>query len=77
MISRLQGWALTAMADLAVLVGAYAAGGRAARRSVEVERSRREAKTRGAVRDVDRKIDSMDDRSVVDRAGHWVRNNRR
>lgn len=41
--ARIQGWLLTAGAVLAVLVGAYAVGGRAARRSADLRQAQREA----------------------------------
>ncbi|MFT0547512.1 hypothetical protein ACMHYO_14415 [Allopusillimonas ginsengisoli] len=65
-IAKLQSWALTALAVLAVLVGAYAMGGRAARRSVEIDRVRRDEKSREAAKNVARKVDQMDDDSLAD-----------
>ena len=41
---RVQGWLLMAGAVLLVLVGAYGAGSRAARRSAEVERAEQEVR---------------------------------
>jgi len=76
--ARVQGWLLMAGAVLLVLVGAYAAGGRAARRSVELDRSRADAKMRGKADEVDREISALDDDAVRRRANeHWVRGDRR
>lgn len=73
MISRLKSWALTAFAVLSVLVGAYLAGGRAARRSVEIDQARRETKSREVARNVDSKIDAMGNDDVRAAASKWVR----
>lgn len=71
--ARAHGWLLTAGAVLLVLVGAYAAGGRAARRSVEIDRARADNRAREKAREVDDKYDQMADDSVRDSARQWVR----
>lgn len=50
MIARLQGWAWTALAVVAVLLGAYAMGGRAARRSAALQQADRQARAERAAR---------------------------
>lgn len=70
---RVQGWLLMAGAALLVLVGAYAAGGRAARRSAELDRAAADAKIRRKADDVDREVSALDDDAVRRRAGDWVR----
>lgn len=72
MFSRLQAWALTALAVLAVLAGAYAMGGRAARRSAELEEERRQARARRRMEEVDREIDDLDRAALRERARRWV-----
>lgn len=74
---RIQGWALTAGAVLLVLVGAYAAGGRAARRAAELERSRQLNKAREARDEVLAKNDALDDDAIRDRARERMRNRSR
>jgi len=74
---RLQGWLLMAGAVLLVLVGAYAAGGRAARRSAEIDRVAADAKIRGKANEIDREVSALDDDAVRDRAHDWVRGNDR
>lgn len=71
---RVQGWLMMAGAVLLVLVGAYAAGGRAARRSAELDRAAADAKIRRKADDVDREVSALDDDAVRDRAHDWVRN---
>lgn len=71
--ARAHGWLLTAGAVLLVLMGAYAAGGKAARRSVEVDQARSNARAREKAREVDDKYDQMADDSVRDSARQWVR----
>lgn len=75
--TRLQGWLLMASAVLLVLVGAYAAGGRAARRSAELERSRQLSKAREVRDDVIAKNDALDDDAIRDRARERMRNRSR
>lgn len=71
--ARLQGWLLMAGAVLLVLVGAYAAGGRAARRSAELDRAAGEARAKEKADEVHRKLDSMDNDTVRRDAERWVR----
>lgn len=70
---RLQGWLVMAGAVLLVLVGAYAAGGRAARRSAELDKARVDAKAREKANVVDREVSALDDDAIRDRAHDWVR----
>ncbi|WP_180984152.1 hypothetical protein [Castellaniella caeni] len=74
---RLQGWLLTLAGALLVLVGAYAAGGRAAKRSAELDQARRQAAAKGKADAVAQKIDALDDPAIRDRAGKWVRHDGR
>lgn len=71
--ARVQGWLLMAGAVLLVLVGAYAAGGRAARKSAELDRLRNDQKAREVKDAVGREVDAMDDDNVRDSARRWVR----
>lgn len=71
--TRAQGWLLMAGAVLLVLVGAYAAGGRAARRSAELDRAMDDAKIRRKADEIDREVSALDDDAVRDRASDWVR----
>lgn len=75
--ARLQGWLLMAGAVLLVLVGAYAAGGRAARRSAQLDRAAGEARAREKADAVHRKLDSMDNDTVRRDAERWVRDDKR
>lgn len=74
---RLQGWLMMAGAVLLVLVGAYAAGGRAARRSAELDRAAGEARAREKADAVREKLDSMDNDTVRRDAERWVRDRQR
>lgn len=74
---RLQCWLVMAGAVLLVLVGAYAAGGRAARRSAELDRAAGAAKVRRKADEIDREVSALDDDAVRDRAHDWVRGNDR
>ena len=71
---RIQGWLLMLGAALLVLVGAYAVGTRAARKSVELDQARRSAERRRRADDVAEKVAAMGDRAVTDAARRWVRN---
>lgn len=73
LLTRLQGWLLTAGAVVAVLLGAYALGGRAARRSAELGEQRRQDRARERMEEVDREIDGMDRDALRERASRWVR----
>lgn len=66
---KVQGWALMALAVAAVLVGAYAAGGRSARRAADVDRLNREAAGEKAARKAQERARS--DRNAID---HAIRN---
>ena len=61
---KAQGWALMALAVAAVLVGAYGAGGRSARRAAEVERLNREVAGEKAARKAQERARS--DRNAID-----------
>lgn len=72
--AKLQGWLLVLGAAVLVLVGAYAAGGRAAKRSAQLDRVQRDLENLGVKNAVDREIDALDDRAVRDRLkSGWVR----
>lgn len=71
---RVQGWLAMTGSVLLVLLGAYAAGGRAAKRSAELDRAKSDAKIRRKADDVDREVSALDDDAVRHRAGDWVRN---
>lgn len=73
LLTRLQGWILTAGAVLAVLAGAYAMGGRAARKAAELDEQRRQDRARERMQEVDREIDDMDRDALRERAARWVR----
>lgn len=75
--TRLQGWLLMLGAAVLVLAGAYAAGGRAARKSAELDQRRREAAAREMANAVAEEIDRLDDDGVRDRAERWVRGSRK
>lgn len=60
-------------AVLAVLLGAYAAGSRAARRSAEAKQSRVQSEQRRKINDVDSKMAQMDDDDVRRELRQWVR----
>ncbi|HBO0205064.1 TPA: hypothetical protein L4A41_002747 [Pseudomonas aeruginosa] len=67
LLSRLQSALLTAFAVAAVLFGAYALGGRAARRAVEQKASCRQVEAAEDRRDVDVQIDRMPDGESAER----------
>ena len=70
---RIQGWGFMLLASLLVLAGAYAAGGRAARRSMKLNMAQRNLNMRTEARHVARNIDALDDMAVSRRARRWVR----
>lgn len=72
--ARVQGWLVMAGAVLLVLVGAYAAGGRAARRSAQLDQVRADEKIRRKANEIDREVSALGDDAVRDRAHDWVRN---
>jgi hypothetical protein len=76
--TRLQAWALTALAVLFVLVGAYAMGGRAARRSTEqkykYEKARREVAAAKGAHDAQMEVDALPTGGAADELRRdWVR----
>lgn len=78
MISRLKSWSLTILAVLLVMVGAYAAGGRAARKAADQQREYEEARRAAAgakgVQDARREISKMSSSDVRDELRRdWVR----
>ena len=73
MITRLQSWLLMAGAVLLVLVGAYAAGGRAAKKAVELDRLRVDSTARRKRDEAVAKNDSLDDSAIRDRARKRMR----
>lgn len=74
--SKIQSWLLTAGAVLLVLFGVYNAGGRAVRRTVEIEQQRRNAEARKRTNEQISEIDRLDDDSVFRRAVERMRRNR-
>lgn len=78
---RVQGWALMALAVVAVLVGAYAAGGRSARRSAQVDQLKKQAeadiKGMHDAREARNEIDSLSDDTVRDRARRRLHDSKR
>lgn len=73
--ARAQAWLLMLGAALLVLAGAYTAGGRAARKTAELDQARRQAAAKRKADAVDQKINALDDGAVRRRAGKWVRRN--
>jgi hypothetical protein len=76
--TRLQAWAFTALAVLLVLVGAYALGGRAARRSTEekykFEKARREAAAAKGAHDAQMEVDALPTGGAADELRrNWMR----
>lgn len=73
-LTKLQSGALTALAVLLILFGAYTAGGRAARRSAAYDKASEEAKTFRRVRDVENQTAVMGDGAITSElAANWVR----
>lgn len=75
--SRIQSWLLMAGAILLVLVGAYAAGGRAARKTAELEQQRRNAEARRRTDEQIAEIDRLDDDDVYRRAIERMQRNKK
>lgn len=78
MITRLKSYALTALAVLLVMVGAYAAGGRAARQAAERKREYEEALRAAAgakgIQDARLQVGKMSSDAVRDELRrNWVR----
>ena len=66
-------WVWTALAVVAVLLGAYTAGSRSARRAVEAKQQQAQRKAREIGDNVESKLDALDNDSIRDHAGRWVR----
>jgi len=75
LLPRLQSGLMTAGAVLLVLVGAYTAGSRAAKRAEELKQARERATTTRKARHVKQTLDALDDDALRRRAGRWVRSN--
>lgn len=75
--SRIQSWLLVAGAILLVLVGAYAAGGRAARKTTELEQQRRNAEARRRTDEQIAEIDRLDDDDIYRRAIERMQRNKK
>lgn len=71
--ARVQGWLLMAGAVLLVLVGAYAAGGRAARRSAQAKQSSARSEQRRKINEADAKLVEMGDSDIRRELERWVR----
>lgn len=70
---KIPSWAWTTLAVLAVLFGAYAAGGRASRRAVELDQQKARERIRGQADEVAEEIEAMGDDALRDAASKWVR----
>lgn len=75
--SRIQSWLLMAGAVLLVLVGAYAAGGRMARKTAELEQQRRNAEARRRTDEQIAEIDRLDDDDIYRRAIERMQRNQK
>ncbi|WP_248187657.1 hypothetical protein, partial [Klebsiella pneumoniae] len=78
LIARIKAFVMTASAVIAVLVGAYILGGRAARRSAEIKNQREENKRLSTTVEVKNettaKVRRMDDDAVDDElSANWMR----
>jgi len=73
MLTRLQTGLLTAAAVLLVLLGAYGAGSRAARRSVELKQARDRQMSMRKAHEIEQTLDALDDTAMRERASRWVR----
>ncbi|MNK80463.1 hypothetical protein D3C87_1001780 [compost metagenome] len=78
-MARLQGWALTTLAVLAVLVGAYAYGHRTAKKAARKENELAQAERISAgakgVQDAQREVDMLPDGGAGDELRRdWLRN---
>ncbi|HBL6736622.1 TPA: hypothetical protein LSH72_004010 [Klebsiella oxytoca] len=78
LIARIKAFAMTASAVIAVLLGAYILGGRAARRSAEIKNQREENKRLSTTVEVKNetttKVRRMDDGAVDDElSANWMR----
>jgi len=73
MLARIQSSLLTAAAVLLVLLGAYAAGSRAARRASALQRAKDRVETTRKAHEVKQTLDALDDAAMRRRATRWVR----
>jgi len=73
MLTTIRTHLLTAAAVLLVLVGAYTAGSRAARRAAELQQLRERTMTTRKAREIKQNLDTLGDDSVRKRADRWVR----
>lgn len=71
--SRVQWWALVLAGAVAVLFGAYAAGGRAARRAAELERTRSISAARRSRDEALAENERLDDSALRERARERMR----
>lgn len=67
-------WVWTALAVIAVLLGAYALGGNAAKRSAQSNQRKAQDRARKKYDDVAKEFDSLGNSAMRDRATAWVRN---
>lgn len=75
--SKIQSWALLAGAALLILFGAYAAGGRAARKTADLERRKNALIAKEKSYAVLEEVSSLDSDAALDRAARWVRRDKR
>lgn len=75
--SKIKSWLFTVGAVLLVLFGVYGAGGRATRRTIEMEQQRRNAEARKRTDEQVSEIDRLDDDSVFRRAVDRMRRNQK
>lgn len=75
--SRIQSWLLMAGAILLVLVGAYAAGGRAARKTADLDQQRRNVEARRRTNEQIAEIDRLDDDDIYRRAIERMQRNKK
>ena len=75
-MTRIQRWLWMAGAVLAVLVGAYGMGGRAARRSAQAKQAEAASEQRRKTNVVDTQMAEMDDDGVRRDLRKWVRGDR-
>jgi len=73
MLTRLQSGLLMAASVLMVLVGAYTAGSRAARRSMELKQEHQRTNAMRKAHETKQTMDALDDDAVRRRADRWVR----
>jgi hypothetical protein len=74
---KFKGVILTALATLAVLVGAYFVGGKAAKNAVLAEQASDRRKAQKKAQEAQREIDSMDDAAVRQHAYDRLRDGKR